>query len=107
MGSGAPKAGLVGVSTVPVTVVLAPPAQAICRRHRFVQALAGLPQTLACPEPPQVSPAVGQAPQSTSPPQPLPITPQYRPVGCWQAVAVQVPGVGAQMLARTAPHISF
>src|SRR6185436_6357893 len=58
------------------------------------------PQTPGTPPPPQVSPAALQAGQSSVPPQPSPILPQYWPLGrvqvsFWQPTGVEphTPGV--------------
>src|SRR5690242_10712397 len=95
MGSGVPKRGGVGASTVPVRMVLPPDGQVTWRLHRFTQV--SCPHTPAVPPPPQVSGLV-QPPQSSEWPQPSPMVPQYLPVACWQVMAVQGPA-GVQTLA--------
>src|SRR6185436_11287092 len=51
------------------------------------------PQTLGMPPPPQVSPALVQAPQSMLPPQLSPTTPQYWPLLCVHWVFMQPTGM--------------
>src|SRR5579862_662987 len=71
MGSATPPAGKyvagVGARTVPVSVVVAPPSQWTCCRHRFVHGPASVPasvgpHTLGTPPPPQISGAVQPPP---------------------------------------------
>ena len=51
---------------------------------QLAPAQVGAPQTLAMPPPPQVWPVGQLFPQSTAPPQPSPIVPQYWPPGSEQ-----------------------
>ena len=87
MGSGAPQAGLVPATTVPVMVVKPPSGQVTWFRHRLVHGLppsgpasGPSPQTPGTPPPPQMA-GLTQLPQppAMTPPHPSPAAPQVSP----------------------------
>jgi hypothetical protein len=86
-GSGVPKRAGVGAKTVPLTLVVPLPGQVVCLRHRFVHGVA-VPHTLAITWP-HVWPLAHGVLQSSVPPQPSPILPQY----CTPFGAVHEPGL--------------
>src|SRR5687767_5180863 len=63
----------------------------------------GAPQTPGMPPPPQVSPALVQAPQSMRPPQLSPTIPQYWPVACTHWVFMQPTGGGVPQMPGVPP----
>src|SRR4051794_6005638 len=68
-----------GDVTVPVMLVVPPPAQTVCCVQRPVHVDVE-PQTFGVPAPPQV-PVAQAPPQLTTPPQPSATTPQFWPAG--------------------------
>jgi hypothetical protein len=81
---------------VPLNVVVAPLGQLTCRWQRFVHAPG--PQTFGVPPLPHGMPSGHVAPQSSSPPHPFPIFPQY-----WPPVA-GAHATGVVQRAPDAPH---